>query len=380
MSIDAQQTDAELVAAALRGDIEAFCGLARRYQDHVYGVALGVVADFHLALDAAQEALLCAWCDLPKLRDRGRFGAWLCGIARNTALEIRRDRQRQSDLALEAASAFSAAAAPPSDANLQRQEQQALVRAALLRVQPKDREALTLYYADGLSYSQICGFAGITTGALKGRLQRGKAALRKELTMVRQTCRDNAPDDAFIRRLREAIEVFTAKGPATNQIPSAWHSAIHNQTGGLLSQGEMGLRVDTALSHSGSRRQRWFAVIHLGLRRDERSGAELMRMLVDRSPRIRAHALKWWAQRLRRDGVAGEAALALLLERLADENFNVRLAAVQMLAPHAHANQPIAAALTKSLDDPKHKVRHAAAKALGVACRGCGKRWDPPSP
>ena len=33
--------------------------------------------------------------DLPKLKDPARFRAWLCGVARNTAFEVRRDRQRQ---------------------------------------------------------------------------------------------------------------------------------------------------------------------------------------------------------------------------------------------------------------------------------------------
>ena len=83
-----------LVRAALAGDTEPFCALVRRYQDHAYGVALGVLSDVHLALDAAQEAFLCAYCDLAKLKDPARFAGWLCGIARNTAFEVRRDRER----------------------------------------------------------------------------------------------------------------------------------------------------------------------------------------------------------------------------------------------------------------------------------------------
>ena len=39
---------------------------------------------------------------------------------------------------------------------------------ALLSVNEKDREALTLYYADGLSYSEICGFLGISHGHAQG--------------------------------------------------------------------------------------------------------------------------------------------------------------------------------------------------------------------
>ena len=149
-----EQTDASLVGAVLAGDTEPFCVLVRRYQDHVYGVALGVLADFHLALDAAQEAFLCAYCDLPKLKDPDRFGAWLCGIARNTAFEIRRNRQRQETLARKAAERVGVPDPAPSSQQLAaKNEERALVQQALLNVKEKDREALTLYYADGLNYS-----------------------------------------------------------------------------------------------------------------------------------------------------------------------------------------------------------------------------------
>ncbi len=50
-----ESADDILVRAALAGDTEPFCALVRRYQDHAYGVALGVLSDVHLALDAALD-------------------------------------------------------------------------------------------------------------------------------------------------------------------------------------------------------------------------------------------------------------------------------------------------------------------------------------
>ncbi len=363
--------------------------LVRRYQDHVYGVALGILADFHLALDAAQEAFLCAYCDLPKLKDPGRFGAWLCGIARNTALEVRRNRSRQEALARKAAERAGAGGFAPSPQQLAADsEERTLIQQALLSVNEKDREALTLYYADGLSYSEICGFLGVSLGTLKGRLQRGRAALRKELTMVEQACKDNAPDEAFARRLETAIRVFGTKGPPTNHIPSAWHRSVGEETRRILDAGEEGFRMDLALSHSGSDRQRWFSVIHFGLRRDAKSLRELERMLEDRSARIRRHAVRWYASRIHPDpsvtgpfetrtpAEAGVSGLDKLLARTADENFNVRLSAIQAVGAYRDADDPrVKQALQNALADPKHKVRHAAARILGVPCPGCGKTW-----
>ena len=383
-----ESTDENLVHEALAGDTESFCALVRRYQDHVYGVALGVLADVHLALDAAQEAFLCAYCDLPKLKDPKKFGAWLCGIARNTALEVRRGRQRQVALA-RMASVQVVQEALPTDQVAANREQRAAVRQALLRLADKDREALTLYYANGLSYAEVCGFLSISIGTLKGRLQRGRAALRKELAMIEQTCKDNAPDEAFTRSLERAIRVYNVKGPATNHLPSQWHDSRKAETKRILHAGDEGFRIDLALSHAGPSRQRLQAAIRLGIRRDARSLEELERLLEDRAPRVRRHAVVWYAAAIHPDNAkgwvgppesaAGAAAapsgLDRMLARMNDENFNVCMAALRAVAAYRDAgDQRVAQALQAALDDPKHKVRHAASRVLGVACPGCGKK------
>jgi len=383
-----EQTDASLVGAVLAGEVEPFCALVRRYQDHVYGVALGILADFHLALDAAQEAFLCAYCDLPKLKDATRFGAWLCGIARNTAFEVRRDWRRQEALVRKAGLQARPDEAPSAQQLAAENEERALVERALLDVNDKDREALTLYYADGLSYAEICGFLDVSQGTLKGRLQRGRAALRKGLAMVEQACKDNAPDESFSRSLEQAIRVFGAKGPPTGHIPSPWHDSLRGETRRVLEAGEEGFRVDLALSHSGSARPRYFATTRLGLRHDDRSLRELERMLEDRSARVRRQAVRWYASRIHPDWSVSEPfaivtpagkslpGIERLLERMTDENFNVRLVALLAVGAYRNAGDlRVTQALEKALDDSKHKVRHAAARILAVPCPGCGRTW-----
>lgn len=380
-----QHTDASLVADALAGEAESFCALVRKYQDYVYGVTLGILADFHLALDAAQEAFLCAYCDLAKLKDPGRFGAWLCGIARNTAFEIRRDRQRQQALASRAAE-FVEREAPAAVALAGENEQCELVQEALLAINEKDREALTLYYADGLSYSEICGFLGVSQGTLKGRLQRGRAALRQELTMAEQSCKDNAPDEAFAKSLERAIGVFTAKGPATAHVPSPWLDSIKDETRRMLGGGDEGFRIAVALSHAGSAQVRWRAAITFGLMNDQRSLRELERMMSDRSAQVRC-ALGWYARRIHPQspqlphevGMPAQEippGVERLLELLKDENFNVRKAAVGAVAAYLPTGDPhIVSAMNAALRDPKHKVHHAAARTLRVPCPGCGRSY-----
>src|SRR4051795_9681384 len=67
----------ELVVRAMRGDREAFTSIARDSADRCYALAYRILRDPHRAQDAAQQALIGAWRDLPTLREPERFEAWL---------------------------------------------------------------------------------------------------------------------------------------------------------------------------------------------------------------------------------------------------------------------------------------------------------------
>src|SRR5215210_7540090 len=66
-----------LVERAMRGDHDAFATLAANSADGCYRLAYRILRDPHRAQDAAQQALLGAWRDLPTLREPDRFDAWL---------------------------------------------------------------------------------------------------------------------------------------------------------------------------------------------------------------------------------------------------------------------------------------------------------------
>jgi RNA polymerase sigma-70 factor (ECF subfamily) len=66
-----------IVEQARRGDREAFGVLTAGAVDRLYAIARVILRDTELAEDAAQEALVRAWRDLPSLRDAERFDAWL---------------------------------------------------------------------------------------------------------------------------------------------------------------------------------------------------------------------------------------------------------------------------------------------------------------
>lgn len=168
-------------------------------------------------------------------------------------------------------------------------------------------------------------------------------------------------------------------------IPSSWLESLIGQINRLAKAGDEGFRVCMALSHSGTARLRYYVVSAFGLRREDRALRELQRMLEDHSARVRRQAMRWYAARIHPDPAvtgphavghpskAGPAGIDNLVRCVVDENHNVRLTTVAILAAYANSDDPRAAkALQQALQDPKHKVRHAAARVLGTACPGCG--------
>src|SRR5262245_61509841 len=86
--------DADLVARSRERDAVAFGALVDRHHRLVFGVALATCGDRALAEDVVQDAFVTAWRNLDRLRDAGRVGSWVAGIARNLAGVAVRERSR----------------------------------------------------------------------------------------------------------------------------------------------------------------------------------------------------------------------------------------------------------------------------------------------
>src|ERR1035437_5761502 len=83
----------DLVTAARDGDREAFASLVRLESRDAYRLAFSILRNPHDAEDAAQEAFVRAWRELPALRDADRWLPWFRRVTVNSALELNRDRK-----------------------------------------------------------------------------------------------------------------------------------------------------------------------------------------------------------------------------------------------------------------------------------------------
>lgn len=196
-------SDAELVQAVLAGDTAAYGALAARYRQAAYGVALHRLDDFDSARDAAQEALVRAFVQLPTLRDPARFGAWLCRLATTTALRLRR-RRRWEALPPPTADAEAAVGGEEADEIQRKQE----VREALAALPEGERLAVILHYVDGYSHAEIAALTGATVPAVKSRLFRARRHLREELSPVEKTLQESVLEHFALQPLGFTVEAL----------------------------------------------------------------------------------------------------------------------------------------------------------------------------
>lgn len=170
-------SDLELIALAQQGDRLAFGELVGRYRERVIGVVYRMCGDVQLAEDAAQDAFMRAWQQLPRYQPRAPFHSWLYRIALNRAVDLlRADRETVDveDLPLVAPDLGPEAAAERNALHKQ-------VRQAVLALPKASRAVLILREYEGLAYKEIAETLEIPLGTVMSRLAYARGRLREQL-------------------------------------------------------------------------------------------------------------------------------------------------------------------------------------------------------
>jgi RNA polymerase sigma-70 factor, ECF subfamily len=152
------------------------------------------------AQDAVAEVFLAAWRRLDELPEGDAARMWLYATARRVIANQRRSSRRR--VALQERLEHEAASRPQAPSELDGEE--ALVRAALAQLGPRDREVLLLAEWEGLSAAQIASVLGCLTVTARGRLHRAR------------------------RRFRAAFEELIARGdvPTSQVFPRRVHDHV----------------------------------------------------------------------------------------------------------------------------------------------------------
>lgn len=157
-------------------DRERFTRLYQKNQRQLHRLAARVLGPDPRAEDAVHDTFIKFIQNYDQLRFRsdGQLARWLTVVVKNTALDALRRESREEELD---AQAWEPAVPPDLG------EFEALV--ALIRSMPEDyRRVLELRFLAEWSLQDIAGELGLTEGAVKSRVFRGRKllidALRKE--------------------------------------------------------------------------------------------------------------------------------------------------------------------------------------------------------
>lgn len=177
----------ELTDKAARGSRDAFEELVRRYQQKALALSNRLCGNPEDGADAAQEAFLSAWRNLPTFRGDASFSTWLYRLVSNASMDILRRRQRRDAHAGPSTddeeNPFDAPdPAPAPQEIVERRELRRELQAALDALSPERREVLILREIHQLSYEEIAAALSLDIGTVKSRIHRARESLRKILT------------------------------------------------------------------------------------------------------------------------------------------------------------------------------------------------------
>lgn len=163
--------ETELLDLALNGNIDSFGRLCDKYYNPLVAIAYSVLADHHLAEDAAQETFARALKNLKKLKSKEKFGPWLVRICRNVAKDMTKVKPKNlnTDNLL-----------PLADNSSDEQENSA-VKQAIGSLPLSERELIVLRYYNNMSHEQMSSVLGLSKAAINNRLVRTRRKIAEYL-------------------------------------------------------------------------------------------------------------------------------------------------------------------------------------------------------
>ena len=186
-----QKTEAEIVVSVLKGDRQAYALLVEEYKNPIYNLAYRMTSNSQDAEDIAQEIFLRSFRELHRYDTNRSFFTWLYTISLNLIRNHLKKTDRKTDFRnMETLSDISAldkkkvVSSEADDLNESRRERENQLEICLQKLSPELRELLVLRFYQNLSFEVISEITGLSQSAVKMRVYRGLAALRKIIQIM----------------------------------------------------------------------------------------------------------------------------------------------------------------------------------------------------
>ncbi len=184
-----ERTEAELIAAVLRGDAASFEPLVQKYSPRVFATARRYARRESEVEDIAQEVWLKAFEKLNSFRGEAPFEHWLMRLTVRTCYDFLRRHQRNresafSDLTGPEADWLERFVARPETASETAEAAKLLVERVLGKLSPPARMVITLLEIEDRSVREIARLTGWSVPLVKVRAFRARGEMRKILTKM----------------------------------------------------------------------------------------------------------------------------------------------------------------------------------------------------
>lgn len=184
-----ERTEAELIAAVLKGDPASFEPLVQRYSPRVFATARRYARRESEVEDIVQEVWLKAYQKLSGFRGEAPFEHWLMRLAVRTCYDFLRNHQRNrettfSELSEPESDWLDRFVSEPENASENADAARLLVERLLEKLSPAGRLIITLLEIEERSVKEISQLTGWSVPLVKVRAFRARAEMRKLLAKI----------------------------------------------------------------------------------------------------------------------------------------------------------------------------------------------------
>ena len=178
--------DSALVAAAKRGNAQAFEEIVSRHKQKVLALAQRITNNWEDAEDVTQESFHKAFLHLDDFEGKSRFSTWLTRIMMNEAFMLLRRRRdffevlplSPNDEVGSGPEVFVDQSPNPEESCWQSQRRDLLTQ-GINRLGPKIRTTILLRDIEERSVEETAKILGTSVAAVKARVFQGRRKLRK---------------------------------------------------------------------------------------------------------------------------------------------------------------------------------------------------------
>jgi RNA polymerase sigma-70 factor (ECF subfamily) len=179
-----ERTEAELIAAVLKGDATSFEPLIQKYSPRVFATARRYARLEREVEDIAQEVWLKAFQKLGSFRGEAPFEHWLMRLTVRTCYDFLRGHQRNREAAFSELSDsendwLDHFVTEPDSASEKADAARLLVERILTQLSPPARLVITLLEIEERSVKEISKLTGWSVPLVKVRAFRARAEMRK---------------------------------------------------------------------------------------------------------------------------------------------------------------------------------------------------------